>query len=381
MRLISSIRVLLLHLLAFSQSFVPKDTSRVKRRPTCGYHRVYSYNAQQAVWYSDPDLERDRSHVLSAPSFEDAVKSEDARFVIVRDRNVFVQSTSGNSSFVEGLFLHRHECLEEWFYHNSSVVAWLGRKKGKDYYVVDISPDTFPAPFGGHERILSAPLRQFGDNMQSMEQAAIYATANGVVEFHRSHPFCSKCGHRTLIAKAGACRRCSDPSCKTSVYPRIDTATIMLITSPEETDGSAHALLGRKKSWPAGRWSTLAGFVEVGETLELCVVREVMEESGVLVEQGSVRFVASQPWPFPRSLMAGFTAVAVPCPSGTLPTVDFDANEMEDVRWFSREYVASRLDGGSSALDFEPTKREAEFHIPGKASLARLLISNWALEE
>jgi len=221
--------------------------------------------------------------------------------------------------------------------------------------------------------------------MVSKEDSALYATANGLVQFHQSHRHCSKCGSKTVSAKVGACRRCTGQECKSSIYPRIDTAAIMLVTSPR---GGGHALLGRKAAWPKGRWSTLAGFVEVGETLEECVVRETLEESGVRVNLGSVRFAASQPWPFPRSLMVGFTAQA--CGEGIefeeetpseLPAIAFDPIEMEDVRWFSREYVAARLDGGSSSLDFEPTASEAEFHIPGKASLARILITQWAVTQ
>ncbi|OEU13924.1 hypothetical protein FRACYDRAFT_163975, partial [Fragilariopsis cylindrus CCMP1102] len=110
-------------------------------------------------------------------------------------------------------------------------------------------------------------------------------------------------------------------------YPRIDSATIMLVTSPCEN----YALLGRKKSWPAGRYSTLAGFTEVGETLEECCRRETFEESGVVVDPASVRFDASQPWPFPRSLMLSSPSQPL------LPEIIVDTNEMEDIRWFAKE--------------------------------------------
>uniref|UniRef100_A0A7S2EJS9 NAD(+) diphosphatase n=1 Tax=Trieres chinensis TaxID=1514140 RepID=A0A7S2EJS9_TRICV len=153
----------------------------------------------------------------------------------------------------------------------------------------------------------------------------------------------------------------------------------MLVTSP----CGRYALLGRKANWPRGRYSTLAGFAEVGETLEECCVREVREESGVAVDPGTVRFVASQPWPFPRSLMVGFRATAAAAaevPAAALPEVRINEDEMEDVRWFRRDFVARRLGGGSTALTFEPSDEEAEFHIPGKASLARILITEWALE-
>jgi NTP pyrophosphohydrolases containing a Zn-finger, probably nucleic-acid-binding len=241
-----------------------------------------------------------------------------------------------------------------------------------------------------------APLREFGDKISSPENAAIYSTANGLVEFHRSHKFCSYCGSPTLATKAGSSRICSNHislsdhnSCRspTSIYPRIDVASIMLITSPCEN----YALLGRKKSWPKGRYSTLAGFLEIGETMEQCCVRETLEESGVHVDRSSLRFVKSQPWPFPRSLMTGFRARAKKVSGNEesdddddgrhLPVIAFDKEEMEDVRWFHRSYVAKRITEGSTALCYKPMGEEEEFHIPGKSSLARFLILQWVREE
>jgi NAD+ diphosphatase len=158
----------------------------------------------------------------------------------------------------------------------------------------------------------------------------------------------------------------------------------MLVTSPCQQ----FALLGRKSSWPPGRYSTLAGFCEVGETLEDCCRRETFEESGVVVDPSSVTFVASQPWPFPRSLMVGFRATAVAVePSSNdqsrqtaLPSIQVDTSEMQDIQWFAKDFVRQRLEGGSTALTYEPNGKEADFHIPGKASLARALISRWAEE-
>ena len=148
----------------------------------------------------------------------------------------------------------------------------------------------------------------------------------------------------------------------------------MLITS----SCGQYALLRRKRQWPKGRYSTLAGFAEVGETLEECCIRETFEESGVSVDPSTVGFVASQPWPFPRSVMVGFQGSAIKNgDDGILPKINVDVNEMEDIQWFAKDYVKQRLSGGSTALGFKPNKSEAEFHIPGKSSLARLLITSW----
>lgn len=307
------------------------------------------------------------------------------------------------------------------------LVAWVGRHQDADYWAVYLKDDDIQADNDGEEENGSAepkllvlesiltevtsistseetteflprckPLREFGDSLASSLDAAVLATANGLVEFHKSHGYCSSCGEATKPSKAGSCRTCSNEGCVRSVvYPRIDSATIMLVTSPCE----GWALLGRKRSWPAGRYSTLAGFCEVGETLEECLARETLEESGVVVDPASVRFVASQPWPFPRSLMVGFRAAAAAAavagedPSerssslttttpSSLPEITVDASEMEDIRWFPKHFVKERLSSsdGSTALTYEPDDAEAEFHVPGKASLARRLIAEWADE-
>mmetsp|Transcript_55052 Transcript_55052/g.133753 ORF Transcript_55052/g.133753 Transcript_55052/m.133753 type:complete len:369 (-) Transcript_55052:714-1820(-) len=265
---------------------------------------------------------------------------------------------------------------------------------------------------------LCKPLREYGDTIVSSFHAGIAATANGLIEFHKSHKFCTLCGSPKIPAKLGSCRQCTNSkmmssssssstttsgsgvssegmakTCKSrSVYPRIDVATIMLITSPCNN----YALLGRKKFWPKGRFSTLAGFCEVGETLEECCIRETYEESGVHVDGSSVRFVASQPWPFPRSMMVGFHARAKHAPttptatthtnndsSSLLPQIVVDTNEMEDIQWFKKDFVRRGItsSAGSTALTFQPDDVESIFHIPGRSSLARVLISQWAMEE
>jgi NAD+ diphosphatase len=139
--------------------------------------------------------------------------------------------------------------------------------------------------------------------------------------------FCGSCGCATLPARAGHVLVCTNPSCRHEQFPRLDPAIIVLIT-----DGT-RALLGRQATWPLGRYSTIAGFVEPGESLEDAVVREVLEETGVLVD--GIEYHSSQPWPFPASLMIGFRARAV-----TLEIARRD-DELEDARWFTREEVAA----------------------------------------
>ncbi|EGB07236.1 hypothetical protein AURANDRAFT_5660, partial [Aureococcus anophagefferens] len=131
----------------------------------------------------------------------------------------------------------------------------------------------------------------------------LLGTARGLADWHAHNGYCASCGGPTKPARHGRNRQCVD--CDTRVRPRLDPSVIVLVTN-ERRD---RCLLGRAKGWAPGRWSTLAGFVEFGESLEECVVREIAEEAGVAPDRASLRQVASQPWLFPRSLMVGYEAV------------------------------------------------------------------------
>jgi NAD+ diphosphatase len=180
--------------------------------------------------------------------------------------------------------------------------------------------------------------------------AGLVAYAQSLLHWHRTHRFCGICGERTEAAEAGFVRRCANGH---SGHPRTDPVVIMLVV-----DGD-RALLGRQTQWPAGRYSALAGFVEPGESLEAAVAREVGEEAGVTV--GEVRYRASQPWPFPASLMIGFEADYA---GGDARAYD---DELEDVRWFSREElaVAAEADPGAWLL------------LPPRIAIARRLVDAW----
>jgi NAD+ diphosphatase len=186
------------------------------------------------------------------------------------------------------------------------------------------------------------------------EAGALLAYARAMVEWHERHRFCGNCGHRTEMAEGGHLRRCTNESCRAEHYPRTDPAIIVLVA-----DGS-RCLLARKPEWPTGMHSTIAGFVEPGEDLNEAVVREVYEETGI--EVGHVAFHSSQPWPFPSSLMLGFTATRV---RGELRV---DSNELEDARWFERSRIRELVAAG-------------ELRLPGRVSIARRLIEEWLGEE
>jgi NAD+ diphosphatase len=174
-----------------------------------------------------------------------------------------------------------------------------------------------------------------------------------MAHWHSRHRFCGVCGSPTVSERAGYLRVCTNPACGTEHFPRTDPAVITLVTHGDAV------LLGRQSRWRQGQYSVLAGFVEPGESLEETVVREVLEESGVLV--GDVRYHSSQPWPFPSSLMLGFRAVAID------PTISPDCDELEEVRWFPRAEVLGRVAEGTMLLS-------------PKDSISRTLIDEWLAE-
>jgi NAD+ diphosphatase len=193
----------------------------------------------------------------------------------------------------------------------------------------------------------TADLRAVGADLDDRDAGAL-AHAAGLANWHRTHTHCPRCGAETTVSHGGAQRDC--PNDGSHHFPRTDPAVIMLVHDAAEQ----RCLLGRQASWPPGRYSCLAGFVEPGESAEQAVVREVREESGVRCH--TVRYGSSQPWPFPASLMLGYYAVADP----SAPVTPTDG-ELEDAQWFARSAV---LDG--SVL------------LPPPVSVAYQLIMQWA---
>jgi NAD+ diphosphatase len=184
----------------------------------------------------------------------------------------------------------------------------------------------------------------------SLREGELAATAKAILQWHRSHGFCAVCGAASDPDQAGWQRRC--PGCGAHHFPRTDPVVIMLVTHGNR------ALLGRSPGWPQGMYSCLAGFVEPGETLESAVRREVAEETGVRV--GAVRYAASQPWPFPASLMMGCVADA------ESDTITIDPAEIEDARWITREDMVTIMAGQHP--DIRPARRGA---------IAHALIEGW----
>ena len=187
-------------------------------------------------------------------------------------------------------------------------------------------------------------------NQLDARDAELAATARALINWHDSHGFCARCGGASVMAEAGWQRLC--PACGAHHFPRTDPVVIMLITQGEKV------LLGRSPGWPEGMFSLLAGFVEPGETIEAAVRREVFEEAGVRV--GAVTYLASQPWPFPSSLMFGCRGVA------TSAEIVLDENELDAALWVSRERLARAFAGEDPQI------------LPArKGAIARFLLWNW----
>jgi NAD+ diphosphatase len=196
------------------------------------------------------------------------------------------------------------------------------------------------------------PMRMFGllDRLAPGE-AATYAAARSLLDWHTRNRFCANCGTVTNIFRAGWGRLC--PNCHAEHFPRVEPVVIMIA----EHDG--RALLGRQHGWPEGRYSALAGFLEVGESIEEAVAREIFEEAGVRVSD--VRYIASQPWPFPSSLMIACAGMAED------DAITLDTHELEDAIWVSREVVRAVLAG-------EP----GPFLPPPPYAIAFTLLTEWA---
>ncbi|NLC60590.1 MAG: NAD(+) diphosphatase [Gammaproteobacteria bacterium] len=219
--------------------------------------------------------------------------------------------------------------------------VFLGLDEGRGWFAM-------PAETAGVQSPGRLALRAAA-SLWPVREATAFAQARAVLHWRSRHRFCGACGGRLAFERAGWLGRCS--ACGIEHYPRTDPAVIVAVSDGERL------LLGREASWPPGRWSVLAGFVEPGETLEQTVMREVYEESAVRVR--ACRYLASQPWPFPSSLMLGFEADAEadePVP---------DSHELEAARWFTRDEIGAAL-GGEGPVQLSPP-----------VSIARRLIERW----
>jgi NAD+ diphosphatase len=275
--------------------------------------------------YSSAEIDRSSHERENDERMIELASSGAARFVpIDTERNLVKTGGDPEPVFLQGM-------MARAVVSSSETKIFLGYVEGTPYFAVD--------------------LRQVGALLFARE-GSILAYARGMTYWHRRHRFCGVCGSPTRITRGGHVRMCTNESCKTEHFPRTDPAVIMLVHHGDK------CLLGRGKQFPRGMHSTLAGFVEPGESFEDAVAREVYEEVRVKVK--NVTYRSSQPWPFPASVMIGFHAEA--------ESLDFTVNEDElaSARWMSRD-----------DLKPENLPKDGSFFMPRRDSIARRLIEEW----
>jgi len=290
-------------------------------------------------------------HLRREPDWSAAGSSRErvvARFLpIWRDQSLVLAGDQPQAVYLE-LEAGRAIC------EAGSCTVFLGLDNGAAYYAVDLSqyddPTQLPLPSG----TVFEDLRRLASTIDQVEAGKL-AYGRALAHWHRMHQFCGACGAPTLPSKGGHERVCTNEACARRHFPRTDPAVIMLVTHPN----GDKCLLGRNKRFQGLRFSTLAGFVEPGETLEQAVRREVKEESGVVTTDET--YQASQPWPFPASIMLGFRARAV------TTEINCEDQELIEAKWCTRDEVrAMASDGGILP--------------PPAYSISRWLIDTWLNE-
>ena len=271
-----------------------------------------------------------------------ALAAPEARYVpLWRSRNLLQNSAAGTLA----VYL-RHGQLDHVDLLQRPTL--LGTDEKRTYFAINLSDAQKDAVLEAHADAEFADLRRYSIAMDA-KHAGILAYAKALHYWQHRHRFCGFCGTGNRLSSAGHKMVCSNDECGRQTFPRIDPAIIVLITHQDA------CLLGRNPNWPARRFSTLAGFVEPGESLEDAVVREVYEESAVRLR--TIRYVSSQPWPFPASSMCGFYAEAESRDCQT-------SEELEELRWYNPEQLTQALNAG-------------ELLLPPPVSISFQLLADW----
>lgn len=275
------------------------------------------------------------AHLREDPDWlESTLESESSRFV-----PVWGQWCLAAGEPAKTVLLDRKDVAP---YLDDGDIIFLGLFRGSPAFAVHIDREQ-PAPF--RDRGEFHDLRYLGSVLPA-DEANLVAHARALVIWNSVQRYCGQCGARTRAESGGNTRVCTHEDCGLRLFPRVDPAIIVLVHDRDR------CLLGRQASWPEGRYSTIAGFVEPGESLEDAVAREVLEETDIRL--GEIRYHSSQPWPFPSSLMLGFTADA------RSEAVTRNDAELEDARWFTAREIAAGYP-----------------KLPPRLSIARRLIDHW----
>ncbi len=284
------------------------------------------------TFFSGGDVDRQSWLRADAEQLQQKLHASTTRFILTWQSRCLVDA---------GIpMLLRREEIESMADPEDSI--YLGIRDGADLFVIDL-------PDNAHETQAAAtPTASFEALLSEMSalDAALLAYAKGMVEWRQRHRFCGVCGTENKAVHGGSILHCAADDCGRRSFPRLDPAIIVLTVREDS------CLLGRQVSWPDGRFSTIAGFVEPGESLEDAVRREVHEESNVRV--GDCQYLGSQPWPFPSALMIGFHA------TGLSQEIQLNDGELAEARWFTREDIAAK-----------------QASLPPATSIAHRLIERW----
>ena len=287
-----------------------------------------------ANFLAGPYLDR-RAELREDPGWLQAARADASTlFLPIRGTALGVSGNPPMAAFID----HQHALARVTPDESLVLLGWFRERRCVMVQIGD-DVDTASSPIRFEE------LRPLAPTLGS-EEAGLLAYARALSYWQQRHRHCGVCGTPTRPLRAGHVMQCRNADCATEFFPRIDPAIIVLVSDGER------ALLGRQASWPKGRYSTIAGFVEPGESLEDAVAREVLEETGVSITASD--YHSSQPWPFPSSLMLGFMAIAEP------GSVASGSSELEDARWFTRAEIAA----GAVVL-------------PPPTSISHRLIENW----
>lgn len=296
---------------------------------------------RNALAYAASRLVRHSAEFGPAPSLAEA--GDEARLVLMAGEAVILRAGEG----IATALLAAEEAAPAGA---RAVEIFLGRVEGRTVFagaVPDEASAAFPAP--GYRALDLRTLA--GEGAVAREEQGLIATAKSLLAWHARHRFCANCGHPTTIAAGGFRRECGH--CGLHHFPRTDPVAIMLVRRGEA------CLLGRGRHFKPGMYSCLAGFIEPGETIEDAVRRETREETGIAV--GAVAYHASQPWPFPASLMIGCVA------EGVSETIRTDPDELEDARWFTKAEVMRMIAG----------RHPQGLTVPPPTAIAHLLLRDW----
>jgi NAD+ diphosphatase len=296
---------------------------------------------KNANFYAGGGIDRVSLRRKDVAWLREQLAHRETRFVLTwRGQNLVLGNASAGPS---AAFLARGDFLD------GGEPVLLGLWEERAYFALDLSQHEAPLERLGMAALEFTDLRRVGPLLPRGE-GSLLAYARGLAYWHERHRFCGVCGAPTRSEEAGHVRRCTNAACAASHFPRTDPAVIMLVHDGER------CLLAHKPGWPGGMHSTLAGFVEPGESLEEAVAREVFEETGVLVDE--VTYHSSQPWPFPASLMLGFYARA------RSQAIQVDGEELDDAQWYERRFLLGHNDDDA-------------LRLPRRDSIARRLVEDW----